>query len=302
MTAWDISTAVYLQNFSVAGEETQPSGVFFKPDGSKMYVVGYNQNRVNEYDLSTPWSVVTASYLQNFSVASEDGVNMGVFFKPDGTKMYTIGITAGNVNEYNLSTPWSVVTASLNQVKSVAAQDASPTDLFFKSDGTKMYTVGAANLNVYHYWITTPWDISTLSYAQTKSVAAQDSEPQGLFFKPDGSKMYVVGYNGRDINEYDLPDPWDLSTSVYLQNFSVAGEETLPMGMFFKPDGSKMYVVGHQGIDVNEYNLPVVGTNIKINIGDNLKDVASIQINIGDVLKDVINVQQNIGDVWKTVF
>ena len=48
-------------------------------------------------------------------------------------------------------------------------------------------------------------------------------------------------------------------------------------------------------------NPPVV-TNMKINIGDVWKDVATVQINIGDIWKDVTQVQVNIGDIWKTVF
>ena len=44
------------------------------------------------------------------------------------------------------------------------------------------------------------------------------------------------------------------------------------------------------------------GTNIKINIGDVLKDVSEIKININDVLKNVVEVKQNIGDVLKVVF
>ena len=44
------------------------------------------------------------------------------------------------------------------------------------------------------------------------------------------------------------------------------------------------------------------GTNMKINIGDDWKDIASMQINIGDVWKDVTAVQINIGDAWKDVF
>jgi len=43
-------------------------------------------------------------------------------------------------------------------------------------------------------------------------------------------------------------------------------------------------------------------TNMKINIGDNFKDVEEIKINIGDVWKPVVKMQINIGDVWKTIF
>ena len=63
-------------------------------------------------------------------------------------------------------------------------------------------------------------------------------------FKPDGTKMYVTGSTGDDVNEYDLSTPWDVSTASYNQNFSVAAQETTPTAVRFKPDGTKMYVTG----------------------------------------------------------
>jgi hypothetical protein len=99
------------------------------------------------------------------------------------------------------------------------------------------------------------WDISTASYLQNFSVAAQETVPRDLFFKPDGTKMYIVGSSGDDVNEYDLSTAWDISTASYLQNFSVAAQETIPSGLFFKPDGTKMYIVGFSGDAVNEYDL-----------------------------------------------
>ena len=102
--AWDISTASYLQNFSVASQETTPSDIFFKPDGTKMYVIGYIGDDVNEYDLSTAWDVTSASYLQNFSVSAQETSPSGIFFKPDGLKMYVVGQIGDDVNEYDLGT------------------------------------------------------------------------------------------------------------------------------------------------------------------------------------------------------
>ena len=102
MTAWDVSTAEYLQEFSVAAKELNPQGVFFKPEGTKMYTIGYGGDTVDEYDLGTAWSVITAEYLQEFSVAAGDINPMCVFFKPDGLKMYTIGTDFTTVDEYDL--------------------------------------------------------------------------------------------------------------------------------------------------------------------------------------------------------
>jgi DNA-binding beta-propeller fold protein YncE len=258
-TAWDVSTASYLQNFSVATQETTPSGIFFKPDGTKMYVVGYTGDAVYEYDLSTAWDISTASYSQNFSVAAQENVPQDVFFKPDGTKMYVIGGSGDDVNEYDLSTAWDISTASYLQNFSVRNQDGTPSDLFFKPDGTKMYVIGSENDKVYRYTLSTAWDVSTAAWVTPTteyfSVGTQEVTPQDLFFKPDGTKMYVIGSAGDDVNEYNLSTDWDITTASYLQNFSVGTQETGPTGIFFKPDGTKMYVTGTAGDDVNEYDL-----------------------------------------------
>ena len=252
---WDISAASYSQNFSISGQDTFAVGLFFKPDGTKMYVAGTAGDDVNEYDLSTAWNISTASFLQNFSVSAQDNSPTGLFFKPDGTKMYVAGYSGDDINEYDLSTAWDISTATYLQNFSIAAQEANPYALFFKPDGTKMYVAGDAGADVNEYDLSTAWDVSTATYLQNFSVSAQDTAPYGIFFKPDGTKMYVAGETGDDINEYDLSTAWDISTATYLQNFSVSAQDTAPYGIFFKPDGTKLYVLGNTGDDINEYDI-----------------------------------------------
>ena len=258
---WDVSTAVYLQLISVAAKEINPRGLFFKPDGIKMYVTGLDGDDVNEYDLSTPWDVSTAVYLQAFSVAGEETEPQELFFNPAGTKMYVIGSIGDDVNEYDLSTPWDVSTAVYLQVFSVAGEEIEPSGLFFKPGGAKMYIIGSNGDEVNEYDLSTPWDVSTASHLQLFSVAGEETTPQSLSFNPAGTKMYVMGIDGDDVNEYDLSTPWDVSTAVYLQAFSVATQEITPQSLFFKPDGTKMYVMGNGGDDVNEYIIGRFGLN-----------------------------------------
>jgi hypothetical protein len=258
-TAWDISTASYAQSFSVSSEETVPTGVFFKDDGTKMYISGNAGDDVNEYSLSTAWDISTASYVQSFSVAAQETFPRNLFFKSDGTKMYIIGETGNDVNEYSLSTAWDISTASYVQNFSVNAQEGSPRGIFFKSDGTKMFITGTDSDDVFSYDLSSAWDISTASYTYPTtnyfSVSPQELAPQALFFKSDGTKMYIIGATGDDVNEYSLSSAWDISTASYVQNFWVGSEETNPEGLFFKPDGTKMYIIGTAGDDVNEYSL-----------------------------------------------
>jgi len=202
---------------------------------------------------SPAWNITYSSYLQLKDVGAQETSPQGIFFKPDGLKMYVVGATGDDVNEYDLSSAWDISTATYLQVFSVSAQDTSPRDLFFKPDGLKMYVVGATNDSVYEYDLSSAWNVSTASYLQTKSVSAQDTTPTGVFFKDDGTKMYVVGGTGNDINEYDLSSAWDISTASYLRNFSVVSQTTLPQGVFFKSDGLKMYIIAANNIF--EYSL-----------------------------------------------
>ena len=87
------------------------------------------------------------------------------------------------------------------------------------------------------------------------SVAAQETAPTALFFSPDGLKMFVLGYHGKDVNTYHLSTAWDVNTKQIISTFSVAAQETLLMSLFFSPDGLKMFVMGYSGDDVNIYNL-----------------------------------------------
>ena len=130
---YDIGSAVYDSvSFSVASQETAPTGVVFKTDGTKMYVVGQTGDDVNEYNLSTAWDVSTASFVTNFSVASQDTTLSGLFFRADGVKLYVIGRGSDGVYEYDLSSAWDISTSTYLQTFSVASQEASPTGVFFK--------------------------------------------------------------------------------------------------------------------------------------------------------------------------
>tara|TARA_R110000803_G_scaffold61660_3_gene121625 strand:- start:1627 stop:2781 length:1155 start_codon:yes stop_codon:yes gene_type:complete len=260
---YDLANASYDSvSFSVAAQESQPNSISFKTDGTKMYIVGYAGDDVNEYDLSTAWDISTASYLQNFSVGTQEGFPYGLFFKPDGTKMYITGEAGNDVNEYNLSTAWDVSTASYVQNFSVSAQITGTTGVFFKPDGSVMYVIGFGNLDtVNQYSLSTAWDISTASYVQNFNVGTQENTPHGLFFKPDGLSMYVTGLSGDDINEYNLSAAWDISTATFLQNFSVAAQDTSPTEAFFKTDGSKMYVLGAATDKVYQYSTVAATTS-----------------------------------------
>lgn len=205
-TAWVVSSAVFVTSFSISSQETLPQGLFFRADGTKMYVIGTTNDTVFQYTLSTPWSVATASYDSiSFSVAGQDLTPNGLFFRTNGLSMYMVGGTNDSVYQYTLSTAWNVSTATFLQSFSVSGQEATPTGLTFTGDGSRMFISGSTGDDVNVYNLTTPWDISTSSFVNVFSVSAQDTAPAGIYIKPDGTKMYIMGQTNDTVFQYTVP-------------------------------------------------------------------------------------------------
>ena len=55
-----------------------------------------------------------ATFVDSFDVSTQEANSAGVVFNNDGTKMFVIGNTGDDVNEYTLTTPFDVSTATFN--------------------------------------------------------------------------------------------------------------------------------------------------------------------------------------------
>lgn len=259
-TPGDPSTATYSGN-SVAlndGSNNTYLNVDFSSNGTRMYISYYHSTSSfqppEQYNLSTPWDISTAvPKVKKLYVTAEEANVYGVYVKSDGTKLYIVGDSGDEINEYDLSTAYDVSTASHNQAFSVSAQETTPRGVEFKTDGTKMYVVGVSGDNVNEYNLSTAWDISTASYNQSFSVSAQETLPASVRFKPDGTKMFITGPAGDDINEYNLSTAWDVSTASYVQNFATG--DSYQIGVTFSDDGTKMYTSGMTLDYIKEWDL-----------------------------------------------
>jgi DNA-binding beta-propeller fold protein YncE len=252
---YDISLATFEKTFSVVNQETNPTGIAFNTDGTKMFVTGYSGDDVNEYDLSTAFDISTAVYSQNFSVAAQETAPYGLAFNTDGTKMFVVGANNDYVNEYDLSVGFDISSAVYSQNFSVLAQDVNPRGITFNTDGTKMFVVGITGDDINVYTLSTGFDISTAAYSTLFSVAAQETSPTGVAFNADGTKMFVTGYAQNNVNQYNLSTGFDTSTASYSQSFSVAAQQGFTQGITFNNDGTKMYITGG-GAAVYQYDIP----------------------------------------------
>ena len=238
--------------FGIINQLTRPTGLFFKPDGTLLFVVGRDKNKVFSYSLTTAWDVSTASYTgDSFSVSSQTSVASGMHFKPDGTKLYITGENTNSVSEYSLSTAWDITTASFSSGTGVTSEESGVLGVTFKPDGTKFYTVGWRNDYVHVYSMTTAWDISTYSYSGDEfSLLSQVGSPTDIAFNSDGTIMYAVGESNY-FAVWDLSTAYDVTTATFNSRFSVTSSTR---GMNFKSDYSKLYLVEFANDTVKQYS------------------------------------------------
>ena len=229
-TAYDISTASYNSvSFSVSGQESNVRGVFFKPDGTKFYIIGNGSNTIYQYALSTAWDLSTASYeSKSLSVSTQSAQSRDLWFKLDGTAAYVIDNTTDSVYQYTLTTAWDVSSGSYaSKSFSVASQETSPSGFALTSDGSFMYVSGIVTDTIYQYSLNTPYDVSTASYTNVSyDVTAQSGSPKGIALSGDNEKMYILSDAVDIIYQY--------STVAYTQTLDLSTGGTFS----FTPSGA----------------------------------------------------------------
>lgn len=249
-------------SFNYESQVNIPTDHFFSADGTKMYVicnanVSGNSGEIFQYTLSTAFDVSTASYASKTFVA--DANSIGMFIKPDGTKLYVIednGTTS--VIEYTLSTPWDISTASASgSTYAFNAQFSRGYGIWFKPDGTEMYLLDGSNNYVRRYTLGTAWDITTASYTSLFNPTT-DSEIDnfsvfygGIFFNPEGTVMILtssssINGDSENIAKFELTTAWDITTAVYRNGYNLPTSRDFGVTFYEDTDGDQGFIVGVQ--------------------------------------------------------
>jgi sugar lactone lactonase YvrE len=193
-----------------------------------------------------------ASYTGSANIYDQDGSPLSVSFDANGTIMVVYGDSGKTAYRYDLSTPWDASTAKYSgadlYIPATAISTATAlgvTDVVFSPDGYNFYVLDSVNKKVHQHTLTVAWDLlSGVQYNGAYLVGNLITTPQGLSFSSDGTQMYVNAGAARAIFQYTLLTAWDVNSAVYyVTNFSVNGQDT-PVGVFFDPSGTKMYMAG----------------------------------------------------------
>ena len=142
----------------------------------------------------------------------------------------------------------------------------------FSTDGTNFYTsnynISTSNLDLNQYSLSTPWDISTISFTRTKTLTNGGSNDphyssgNPFSFSNNGKFLYTV-YSTNRIFQHSLSTPWDISTITY--DNKMIQDTSLPAGIvdscITEPTP---FISATSGVTNSIYGITSNGTNLVI--------------------------------------
>lgn len=278
-TAWDSTTAVLVQSFSVAGFESSITGIAFNTTGTVLFVTGIVSDAVTPITLPTAFSLTGATIGTSVPFSTIFANTLGVlipdnaqdiFFSADGLNLYILDSNRDRIYQAKLTVAFDLNTAtfygrnpfSLN----VATLDGSATGIWISNDGTWGLFTGVNNDRVLQFVLSVPFDITTMHFIPgTLSVAAAtptpELNPSALFYRPELNRLYVMGTDTDDIIEYNVPR----RTAVINHDTTFTNRVVLPRMTTVERDTLLNVVDGTviYNTTTNEYNFRQAGAWVK---------------------------------------
>jgi hypothetical protein len=244
-----------------------PSALFFKPDGTKLYVLDITSDTVVEYGLSTAWDISSATANGNTLdyTSNTSGNPAAMFFKSDGTQLYLCeALEVANIDAYDLSSAWDVSSATYSATGTLDAAVDYITGCTFSSDGSSFFVVTGGN-TVYSQNMYTNWDVEAINTIYSNfDVSSEQSHATGIILESDGVHFHIIGYSPAEIHTYEMSTPYSAGTSSLIgtSGFSVTEGDTIapyPHGLYVSD--SHVYVVDNDDCAVYEYTLDEIAAS-----------------------------------------
>ena len=236
-------------------ENNNPHSITFNNDGTRMYII--SSNDIDTYELTTAFDITTKAYSLALSGNTPTVVPRGMDFNSDGSKMFVTNSFEERIDEYDLGANYDPQSSVPGPVLPIGGDISNGRNVVFNNDGSKVYINDAANVveyNLSENFNLAEWDGEV---PKTFSFAGETGLAIGLVFNDDGTKMFMTGQTEGEgfVYEYALGTAFDVTSATYTDSFSVNAQDSLPMGINFNNDGTKMFVVGGDNHKIYEYSL-----------------------------------------------
>lgn len=194
-------------------------GVTVALGGNRLYLGSgagdsYNSGNVAQfYYYVEPYNAADFTTIGGEFTYSSD-IIVDVAWDPTGNKAFLLADgSEDQVLQYSASSPFDPSTLTYDSVQiTYGSYFTSGQGIAWKSDGTVLYITGGAY--VLQVPMSTPWTLSPAGgpgFGRYSMPALQTA--QSITWRPDGGRCYISDQTGQVIRQYDLTNPWDVSTA-----------------------------------------------------------------------------------------
>ena len=285
--ATSFTTPSFNQYLDYSSYDARPHDVQLKSDGTKMYVMNYQEKEIEQFSLSPAYDISTASSDGTYDVSTYDPSPVGLFIDSSGSHLFVAGRNQNNIDQFSLGTAWDITTG-VSHVRTNSTAWGNIWGLTFNPDGTKMYVMDSGEVEQYD--LGSAWNITTLSNNETFDPDTQDNNAFDAEWNDDGTALYITGHENDSIYKYTCSTAYSVASSsisfdsVY---FAFPTDYHDSSGFCFAKSGQKMYVsTGEATYDrILEYDI---GSPISSDLPENtlfeetdVKTFANSQSNAG---------------------
>ena len=204
----DINTAVYntfttLSTYISGIQANTYSSLYFKGDGTRMYIGSNVSDEIYQLNLTTAWDLGSISTSTNRDFGDQ---TTGLFVGDEGSKLYVMR-GGDRFDQYTLNTPWDISSSSsAGNIDMSGTLADNPRGFALKSDGTSIFILtGTSPLLTIREWeLGIPWDITSIgnilkdfAYSATEYIAPNPNfngsfTPSDITFSHDGKFAYIT--------------------------------------------------------------------------------------------------------------
>lgn len=244
-TAWDLSSASATGSLSPYDSSflyyNRGRGIAASSAGDKLYVMSTGASagvyRLLQIAMPTPWSLGSASPY-NPATDPIGQFERGLFFKDDGTRMFSI--ISGAMRSYTLSVPWNVLGKTAEYTVNANSRVGSNSygGIASSNSGAEILIVGSDTKTLNKANLATAWDLSTATVPTADRELFYTGNTGNFRVSSDG--QYMIQASGDVLYSYELATAYDLSTATLIASKDMI--LSYPLGHFtVSDDGLTIY-------------------------------------------------------------
>jgi len=250
-TPFDITSSEFSLDTDIPTQDSDPTGMAWNDDGSRLYEVGFGSDRIYQYTVSTPYDIASASF--STDIPTQDVAPKDIAWNDDGSRLYEVGSGSSRIYQSTVSTPYDITSASFST--DIPTQDGSSEAIAWNDDGSRLYELGRFNGRIYQYTVSTPYDIASASL--DTDIPTQDADSTGIAWNDDGSRLYEVGNGSSRIYQSTVSTPYDITSASF--STDVPTQDGSSEAIAWNDDGSRLYEVGRGSKRIYQYTVVTGG-------------------------------------------